>query len=258
MPSFDSTDLDNATSESGVVHENTANTDYTNASQLQQGYSATTPLFPTNLERFYLFQENSGTTAYDYSGTNNATYNGPTLNSSQFLGASVPEYDGVDDYVSFPFADLTTGYTLAQWVYPTNVTDQNTTIRTSDGGITIIRTDSSQFNYFHNDGSFNSVTSSSISPNTWYLVAQTWDGSTMTGWLGSPTASITSQGSLNLSTLATTTSVDRFGAGDGGRFFDGYIGPSWIYSAALSQSQLQTFYNVVATSGSLTTQFKTV
>lgn len=66
------TDWDNAAAELGVVHEDTADTVYGDASIIQKGLSAANPYKASDLRTLHLFQEASGTsTIVDHSGNVN-------------------------------------------------------------------------------------------------------------------------------------------------------------------------------------------
>ena len=79
----------------------------------------------------YGFDEASGTTATDASGTGNAgTIAGATRMAAGRAGAAL-QFDGVDDMVTVADAaslDLTTGMTMEAWVNPTSVAGWRTVI----------------------------------------------------------------------------------------------------------------------------------
>ncbi|MGH8897606.1 MAG: fibronectin type III domain-containing protein, partial [Egibacteraceae bacterium] len=123
------------TTPTGTTYSNTglqASTSYsyrvraTDADGNLSGYSnpatATTPAPPAGLVAAYAFNEGTGTTVADASGNGNTgTINGATRTTAgQFGGALV--FNGTSARVDVPDAlslDLTTGMTLAAWVYPT-------------------------------------------------------------------------------------------------------------------------------------------
>ena len=75
----------------------------------------------------YNFNEASGATVVDASGQgNHGTINGATRSTTGKFGKAL-SFDGVNDWVSIPDADLldlTTAMTLEAWVYPKNLADR--------------------------------------------------------------------------------------------------------------------------------------
>ena len=73
----------------------------------------------------YGFEETSGTTVADSSGTgNNGTIGGAAARTAAGKIGRAIDFDGVNDLVSVPDAnslDLTTGMTLEAWVQPDTV-----------------------------------------------------------------------------------------------------------------------------------------
>ena len=86
---------------------------------------------PTGLVAAYGFEEGTGTTVTDASGSgNNGTVSGALWSSSGRYGNALA-FDGVNDIVTVPDAnslDLTTGLTLEAWVYPTALSGWRTVL----------------------------------------------------------------------------------------------------------------------------------
>lgn len=279
MVIFNSTDLDNATSESGVVHESVANTDHNDASNLKQGYSIESPYLSQNLVGYWPLQEDSGTTAYDFSGNANdgTTNGGVTVNQTGILGTSAYSFDGMDDYVDVgnPLGDTTTtNFAISMWVNPASLSAEDALFGESDSGDngqTILWTsDSITGDIFfklrdENRDSISVRTDNAVlSTNTWHFVSAVKTGNTASDLTiyvdgAEPPQSIVSDQTFN----GATPNVSQFigawnAAGSPNRGFDGKICNVYIHNAALTAAQVQTIYDVVATSGTLTTQYKTV
>ena len=90
------------------------------SNQASATISSTPP--PAGLVAALSFDEGSGTTATDLSGSgNNGTLNGPTWSTSGKFGNAL-SLDGVNDWVTVADSnslDLTTGMTLEGWFQPT-------------------------------------------------------------------------------------------------------------------------------------------
>lgn len=101
-------DWDNATAESSVVHESTTNTDYSDAGEVRLGAPTSNRVGENSLIGHWLLQEDSGSTAHDFAGTNDGSISGsPTLGATGLLGTSSYDFTGSD------YIDLNDGGTLA-------------------------------------------------------------------------------------------------------------------------------------------------
>lgn len=268
MVVFDSTDLDNAVSESGVVHESVANTDHNDASNLKQGYQIANPYLSADLTLYCPLQEDSGGTANDFAGTNDGTtFGGVTQGATGLLGTSAYSFDGTDDYVGFPTInsvfDGSGGWAVSFWVRL-----NSSAINNAENGIVTFRD-----NYF---GPYH------ISDNG-NLDLRTFDGSTIYNCIDSnPNADVWTHyvfqatgaagvGGLelykNASVIDTNANWDtttesgsnRLMANDAlANFIGGSLAEFRVYNTPLSSSQIQFLHDVVASSGTLTTQYKTV
>jgi hypothetical protein len=258
MPiSWDSTDLDGAASEVGVVHESTADADYDDASVLRQGYSAASPPFASSLQHYYLLQEDSGSTAHDFAGSNDGTVTGPTQGTTGLLGTTAYSFDGTDDYIDITAVGHLSAYTIWAWVYPT---------ATGDGDLDQIMSlqNNQRLNFRENGGSWevvqrdsgggNNSVSTPATQDAWELVTATWDGSTLAIYTGA-----TQGDSTSLSSSSSGASADDWIGGKTGQdeWFTGRIGPVGIHTAALSQSEIQTLRDIVTGTAELITQSKT-
>jgi hypothetical protein len=116
-------DWDNASSESGVVHEDVANTDHDDAGKVQLGYSYGSP--SSELDAWYPLHEDSGSTAYDVAGTNDGAVQGsPTQGQTGILSTSSYSFDGIDDKIKqTKTLSNQTHFSVAFWMKTTASTD---------------------------------------------------------------------------------------------------------------------------------------
>ena len=94
----------------------------------------------TGLVAAYGFEEPSGTTVSDESGTGNVgTISGATRSAAGRFGSAL-SFDGVNDWVTVPDAaslDLTTGMTLEAWLRPSALNGwQSAAVKEQTGGLT--------------------------------------------------------------------------------------------------------------------------
>ena len=93
-------DWDAASFEDGVVHESVANTDHNDATSVKRGYSIESPYLSGSLDAYYPLHEDSGGTAYDFSGNgNDAVIYGATQGYDAPLGTTMYGFDGNSDYL---------------------------------------------------------------------------------------------------------------------------------------------------------------
>lgn len=280
MVTFDSTDLDNAASESGVVHESTTNTDHNDASNLKQGYpyGSFDAITPTPVSA-WPFHEDSGSTAYDLAGTNDGGISGATVGQTGILGTTAYSFDVTDDLVDCGTSvlpdDVSQPWSLAAWVKPSTtdtaehhiVCDQDNGDETYRGWT--LRLKENEWDVALRDDTREDLRASAprSAPNTakWFSVVATYNG-------GGSVSDINIY--ENGDNLSTTTHLDQSVSGSYGNtcntsigardpanpggYFGGDIADVRIYDTALTSTEIQTLYDVVATSGTLTTQYKTV
>ena len=199
---------------------------------------------PTGLVAAYGFEEGTGTTVADASGSgNNGTVSGALWSSSGRYGNALA-FDGVNDIVTVPDAnslDLTTGLTLEAWVYPTALSGWRTVL------LKEVSSELAYALYAHDDvprpagyvrvGSSQSVAGSTALPlNTWTHLALTYDGTTLRLYQGG-----TQIGSRAVTgTIATSSLPLRIGGNAiWGEYFAGRIDEVTVYNRALSASEIQ-------------------
>lgn len=243
MPSWN---WDEEASGSGVVHQSTANTDHTNASILKQGYdyanfSEVTP----NPVACWPLHEDSGSTAYDLAGTNDGAYNGPTLGQTGILGTTAPSFDGTDDNISANTVSVGAGpFTALIWFNADSTSGDHHIIRNVDsnesGFTSSIRSGTLGIEV-ENTGS-RTVQSTSFSDTTsWHQLAFDSDANAYLD------ASPFSGGEQVGDTNDTGLRLGSRGANDFN--FDGRLSDARVYDTTLTQSQIQTLYDVVNTTG---------
>lgn len=184
----------------------------------------------------------SGTSWYDLSGNNyNGTLsNGPTFNSSN--GGSIV-FDGSDDYVTINSGSSilsNVNYTKIAWFYPTNFATSNNIISGGNTGQHAFWLfASNKLNAGHN-GVWNTVVSTTtLSLNTWYCGAVTFN--TTNGWKlylnGSQEAT-----SSNTTTFTGTGDI-QIGRYQTGNNYTGRIAIAQVYNRVLSAAEILQNFN---------------
>lgn len=254
------TDWDNAVSESGVVHESVANTDHSDETTVKMGYSFANPELPTSLDLLNSFHEDSGSTAYDYSGNNNdgSIGNSPTLGATGLLGTSAYDFPN-QGYVDLPTGLVTGTHTVVYWINENDNTSGDQRVTDLRGDLDIIdnvnRSGNNNFEVWDTTENDFGVTATN---GTWFFVAHTLDAGANsligyvdaveqlnTGFSGSTSSSQPTNGwSRNANTSNANDPINA------------RLGYGAIWNRVLTQSELQTLYDVVASESSLTTATK--
>jgi hypothetical protein len=269
MVTFDAADLDNASSEDGVVHESVAETSYDNESELAIGYSVDDPLYGSSLNGFWPCQD-SVAPLNDFAGSNDGTIDGASLEVSGLFGRNSLSFDGTDDLVDVGSGPTLTpaSLTIAFWFRPRSFSTNNPrliskrdssgtsyeiNIRTADGTPYFLKVSLNG-----GGGKVDLNTSSTVVADEWQHAAVTYDQSTIRAYLdGSPVGDINESGDVDIDGATL-----RFGVGPaffGSRgWFDGKLTDVRLYSRALSGSEVQDLYDVAAVTSTLTTQSKPV
>lgn len=275
MPTWNTaTDWDNAQSESGVVHESVANTDHNDATVVKQGYTTKSVPYSSNNLAYWPLHEDSGTTAYDFGGLNlgfdGDIKNNPNLGVGGLLGTTSYEFAlNTDQHIIIDSNIITNiensnAFTFSAWVKITNKEGDRAIL--SGGGGTgnalSLRYDNGEDSWFtvlndeNSDLLYAKYSQSTVNANEWHHLAGTYDGSTLKvykdGVEGNTTASGSGTGIDNTRdfSIASTEGITRF-----------WVGKIWdarVYDRALTQSEIQTLYDIVATSGTLTTNKKSL
>lgn len=256
-------DWDAAASESGVVHESTANTDHNDAGSVKRGYSAASPYLGADLVGYWPFHEDSGTTAYDFSGnSNNGTISGATVGAAGLIDTTAYNFDGVDDAVNFGSLSIADNVSVSVWfkldALPSTEGNDHYLYSESpasgDFRFALQIDDASDRVRLIYGGSDYSVidTGSAVTTGTWYHVVGTHnptDGAALY-----QDATLMNTGAAN--TWTSSTGDVMFGimrSGGGTHFFNGSAIDARSYSSTLSSSDVQYLYDVVNTNGSMRT-----
>jgi hypothetical protein len=217
------------------------NTTYTATYRVQSSSSG--------LVAAYNFNEQSGATVIDKSGSNNPGAIVGAARTQQGKYGAALSFDGLNDSVSIgdtPSLDLTTGMTLEAWVYPISFSRQRGIIvkeRSGRSGVYAlnIRREStvakSAGKVTLKDGSATHLMSATPLPvNTWSHVAVTYNGKVLRLYLnGRETSS-----RLVAGVLLTSTGSLRLGGNSAysGSFFHGRIDEVRIYNRALTTQEI--------------------
>ena len=193
----------------------------------------------------YGFEETTGTTAADASGSgNNGAISGPTSVATGRYGNAL-SFDGVNDWVTVPDApslDLTSGMTLEAWVYPTALSGYRTVV---------LKEIPSELGYclYAHDGSPRPATyintgvaadptaagSGALALNTWSHLAATYNGSILILYVnGVAVGSRATTGSL----VQSTSPLRIGGNGVWGEYFQGRLDDVRVYNRALTASEI--------------------
>lgn len=205
----------------------------------------------------YPLQEDSGSTAYDLAGSNNGTVNGATVGASGVLGTDAYEFDGVDDYVgSIGDIDLSR-YTLSCWVRtPSSFGSgqfRGIIFKESSYELLTDNTSPPEIRFQNADGSGGYVNfdSNPLDTDTWYMLTQTYDGGTLTGYVDASEV-----GSVSASLGSSNNSVEIARNQRDSANWLGKIADVRIYDHALTPGEIQFIYQSVVSRASLTSGWK--
>ena len=194
----------------------------------------------------YSFNEGTGTTVADASGTGNTgTISGATWTASGKFGGAL-SFDGVDDWVTVndaPVLDLTTGMTIEAWVTSTALNGWETVIfkeMPGDHAYVLYAAGDSTVPIagIRRNGTIHAVSATSAMPvGTWVHLAVTYDGANLGLYVN---------GTL-VRTTAVTGPIDvtqgplRLGGNSvWAEWFNGLIDEVRIYNRALTAAEIQS------------------
>jgi hypothetical protein len=262
MPTWNTaSDWDSATAESGVVYESVANTDHNDDTVVKRGYSAQNPYNQSSLIVYLPFHENSGT-AYDFSGNNNdGIVSGVNQGVSTFLENDGYRF-GDTDYVELdgiPTVDDSSGsFTYTTWIKPTGGGRGNIfhPRLEADHRWEFDVNGSNEVSFLSYDGSSTHVyTNTSLTLDTWYFIAVTWNNGSVQHYVNGNTDG---SGSLNGWYTPNNRAGNWIGYVDerDENDIDADMFDFRVYDYELSSSEIQSLYDVGATNGTLTTAWK--
>ena len=186
----------------------------------------------------------SGTTWTDLSGNGNTgtLTNGPTYSSAN--GGSL-SFDGSNDIVNTTYVSANT-YTFSAWFKTNVVLDAYRNIisipATSNYCLVLLDTSIPNLGFWTNDGlSGQSLSTPTISTNTWYNVVFVREGNSITGGYKAYLNGVL-YGNANTGTWSTTANLSVGGRTDATQFLNGNISQALIYNRALSATEIQQNY----------------
>lgn len=191
---------------------------------------------------FYPSYPRSGTTWYDlsYNSYNGSFVNGPVYSS---LNGGCIIFDGSNDYITVNSGSnilSNVNYTKIAWFYVTNFATSNNIISSSGGGQHAFwLAGGNKLQAGHNGNWSTIVSTTTLSLNTWYFGAVTFD--TTTGWNLYLNGSLEST-SINSSTFTGTgdISVGSFWQSNN---FTGRISISQVYNRVLRSTEILQNFN---------------
>ena len=215
-------------------------------------YTATyTATGPSNLVGAWGFDEPSGTTAIDSSGSGNSgTLSGPTRVAGGRYGGAL-SFDGVNDWVTVADAnslDLTNRATISAWVRPAALGTGWRTVgfkeQSSPTGMIYAlyanQDTSRPVGQVNIGGETNAVGTATLPLNTWTHLASTYDGTAVRLYVnGTLVATTAATGNM-----AASTGPFRMGGNPvWSEWFSGLLDDVRLYSRALTASEIQSDMN---------------
>jgi len=253
------TDWNSAVSESGMVHEATANTDYTDATVLRKGFSTENPPLSGNLQGYWLYQEDSSNTLYDFSqnGNDGSGRNSPTAGANGLLGTGCWSFnENNDQWISMPDNG---GLVTGDWAFVTfiNTTKSGTqTLETRDSESALSRykqIDSFETRWY--DGSNYNSSGDPFNSGQWASVGLAYDNS------ANDVLHIKNGSYVNTDSYSGDDDYvldERHRERSGFRNADGRYGPWILVNTVPSSSDLQKIHDTVFGDSSLTTATKSL
>ena len=201
------------------------------------------------LEGHWPLTEDSGSTAYDYSGNgNDGTINGAgpagTGTVTGPFGNSAYDFDGSNDIIDCGFSDDYTRLTVSCWVNWDTVNENGYVVSrydtSSNSSAVFLLRENGTIDWGINDGGGNEIISGpSASTGQWYHIVGTWNGTTLKLYVdGFERASSTNSN-------GPQASADNYTIGgslNNEANVDGTISDVRIYSRALSPQEVQALY----------------
>lgn len=251
-------DWDGAVSESGVVHESTANTDYSNAAQVRKGQPIATP--PASPYLFLPLHENSGSTAYNF-GTFSGNGNANVANQGVTGPVGTTAYDFVDDEVDLTGAGGDRVLSYSVWIRPDLLQNGATIAGQSDNSgsrnmrlMQGFNTNSIEYTVF--DGSSNNsvnIPTSDLTAGQWYHVAVTDNNGSAEIYLNGVSKDTMNYGSAKAAPPDFLLGVDENRNQD---YYDGGMAFFKKFQRILTPSEISADYQAIAGTSEITTATK--
>jgi Concanavalin A-like lectin/glucanases superfamily len=209
---------------------------------------------------YWRLDETSGTTAADSKGSNPGTYvNGPLLGQAGALPDAVnnraASLDGVDDRIDVPASaslNVTSQITIEAWIYPTDTSSVHPIVEYADStryGVHLWQYDSGTklfANVMDTGGNGHWLASAPVfTPNAWYQVALTYDGSVGVLYVNGTEVARAVLGAFTIATNLPVNIGRRPVVGDSlqNTVFAGKLDEVAIYPAALTATKIRSHYN---------------
>lgn len=207
------------------------------------------PIDKTDVQAYFPFWENGGSTTYDESKNGrDGTISGATWTWLSSFAKPGLSFDGTDDVVNMgDTLDLAgTDATLIAWVNTDNITNSQSVIWKNNGYLLDLDfggqkvTDTIWFGTFGDAYNSNVL---SWSTGTWYQIVCVWDSSTNTAYFYRNGTSVGSESGTE--PIDSTTTDLEFGYDTGASThhpWDGLIGQVLIYNRQLSGAEIAGIY----------------
>lgn len=246
---------DSATSETGIVHDSIANTDYGDASTVHHAIPIGNRAdnITNSLEAHFPLQENSSGTAYDFSGNNNdGNVNGPNQGVTGLLNTSAYSFNGSGDTVNLGNTlSQVTSHTWSVWFKTSS--GSGTNLICTHGRNKMRIKDQKLSGNIYDGGNQRTYSSINVDDGNWHHGVTTHDGSTYRLYLDGTQVDSTSAGNINYAGrqdgLGGSIEYSQ-------KYYTGKLADARFYTQTLSGSQISTIYDWVTGTGRLTTAEK--
>jgi hypothetical protein len=199
---------------------------------------------------YWKFDETTGTTAYDSSGTNNGTItNATSTTEDQCISGKCLYFNGTANVVipNSPSLQITGNQTISMWIKPTSFSTQCNPFNKAYGGegTITLETNSTLTYYWGTAGADNNpyqgFSSNGLSLNNWNYVSLVRDitNNKLTWYIN---GKVNSSGTPSYSQATASTANLILGSGYAGSF-TGYLDEVKIYPYARTADQIKQDYN---------------
>lgn len=253
-------DWDGATADSGVVHESVTNTDHDDETAVRMGYSYGSPLYASGLRAYYPLDEDSGPAAYDLSGNgfDGSETGGATPDQTGVLGTSGWSFDGTDDAIQCPTGlwDGSQSVHASVFWFKPDATGQQGIHDEFDNWTVFYDRNGSQGINVASYGD-NATFGSGLAIGAWHFVYAHWEPGSEYGASinGGPISTVSTTDGLE-----STANPQYLGSADAGSslaaHLTGQIAYLRFHDTKLTNSEVQTLYDIATAESSLTTATK--